>query len=86
MKTLTGIIVDAKMMKSATVEVSHTWTHPKYKKTIKKSKKYIVQNDLDAKKGDVVEIIETRPLSRLKRFTITKIIESAKLLAKEVSK
>lgn len=86
MKTLTGTVVSAKMMKSATVEVSHTWTHPKYKKTVNKSKKYIVQNDLDAKKGDVVELVETRPTSRLKRFTITKIIEPAKLIAKEVSK
>ncbi len=86
MKTMQGTVLSTKMMKSATVEVSHTWTHPKYKKTVKKSKKYIVQNDLDAKKGDTVELTETRPLSRLKNFTITKIIEAANLIAKETSK
>jgi small subunit ribosomal protein S17 len=76
MKTLVGVVLSTKMTKSAVVEVAHAWTHPKYKKTITKTKKYIVHNELDAKKDDKVELTETRPMSRLKRFAITKIIES----------
>lgn len=76
MKILTGTVIDTKMTKSATVTVSHTWTHPKYKKTVKKSKKYIAHNELNAKKGDTVEMTETRPMSKRKHFIITKIIES----------
>jgi small subunit ribosomal protein S17 len=82
MKILTGTVLAAKMTKSATVEVTHTWTHPKYKKTIKKTKKYVVHNELGAKAGDVVELTEGKPMSKLKTFTITKIIESAKLVEK----
>jgi len=86
MKSFTGVITSTKMEKSATVEISHTWTHPKYKKTVKKSKKYIVGNDLGAREGDMVLIHETRPMSRLKRFSIVKIIEQAKISAKEATK
>lgn len=81
MKTFIGTVVAAKMEKSATVEVSFTWTHPKYKKTVKKSKKYIVHNDIGAKEGDVVELQEVRPMSRLKRFNISKVLESSRLAA-----
>ena len=77
MKIFTGIVTSTKMTHSAVVSVSHTWTHPKYKKTIKKSKAYLVDNKLAAHKGDHVEIQETKPLSKLKHFAITKIITSA---------
>jgi len=76
MKTLVGVVVSDKMTKSATVEVAHTWTHPKYKKTLTKTKKYLVHNEVAAKKDDKVELTETRPMSRLKHFAITKIIET----------
>lgn len=79
MKVFTGKVVSTKMNQSATVSVSHTWTHPKYKKTIKKSKRYIVDNKLNAQLGDTVTIQETRPMSKLKHFTITKIVEAAKI-------
>lgn len=81
MKTFIGKVTSTKMTQSAAVSVSHTWTHPKYKKTVKKSKQYIVDNKIDAKKGDKVEIQETRPLSKLKHFAISKIIETAKDIA-----
>lgn len=74
MKTLIGKVTSTKMTQSAVVVVSHTWTHPKYKKTVKKSKKYIVDNKLLAKEGDRVEIKEIKPMSKLKHFTITKIM------------
>jgi small subunit ribosomal protein S17 len=45
MKILTGTVVSDKMDKSAAVSVTQTWIHPKYQKTVKKSKKYIVHNE-----------------------------------------
>jgi len=86
MKTLTGIVISDKMMKSATVEVEHLWTHPKYKKTIRKTKKYIVNNEVEAHKGDKVELTEIKPMSRLKHFSITKIIEAARVIAEGAAK
>jgi small subunit ribosomal protein S17 len=63
------------MMKSAVVVVETQWRHPLYKKTVKRSKKYLVQNDLSAKTGDNVTITETRPLSSKKRFTISEVLK-----------
>lgn len=87
MKILTGTVVSTKMMQSATVEVTYTWTHPKYKKTIKKANSFVVHNAIGAKEGDLVELQEGRPMSRLKRFTIIKIlnktVESDRVSAKE---
>lgn len=83
MKIFSGTVLSTKMNQSATVSVSYTWTHPKYKKTIKKSKKYIVDNRIGARPGDVVMIQETRPLSKLKHFAITKIVEAANIVDKE---
>jgi small subunit ribosomal protein S17 len=74
-KNLNGIVFSAKLETSAVVVVETSWRHPLYKKMIKRSKKFLVQNDIKAKEGDYVEIQETRPLSARKRFTITKITD-----------
>jgi small subunit ribosomal protein S17 len=87
MKTLTGKVVSTKMTKSAAVEVTHTWVHPKYKKIVKKSNKFIADNELGAIEGDLVELQEGRPMSKLKRYSIIKIlnktVESDKKTTKE---
>lgn len=74
MKTFTGIITSAKMEKTATVSVETRWQHPMYKKTIKKSKKYLAHNEIGAKEGDLVQMVETRPISKLKKWSITAVI------------
>lgn len=75
MKKLTAKVISAKMQLSAVVLVETSWKHPLYSKLVRRSKKYLVQNDVAAKAGDHVEIQETRPLSARKHFTITKIIK-----------
>ncbi len=75
MKQLTGTVVSIKMQKSAVVKVDRTYRHPLYKKTIKKSKKYLVDNQLKVKKGDKVIIQECRPISKSKRFRIIRVIK-----------
>ncbi len=75
MKKLIGLVISTKLATSAVVAVETTWKHPLYSKLVRRSKKYLVQNDISAKQNDTVEIVETRPLSARKRFTITKVIK-----------
>lgn len=77
MKKLTGTVISDKMTKSAVVLVESSWRHPLYKKTVKRSKKYLVDNQQGAKLGDTVEISETKPISRRKRFSISKVVEKS---------
>lgn len=75
MKKLTGIVVSDKMQGSAVVVVDSAWAHPLYKKIVKRSKKYLVDNAKKAKTGDKVVITESRPLSARKRFVISEIVK-----------
>lgn len=74
MKLFTATVISNIDTLSAVVLVETSWKHPLYKKTVKRSKKFLVHNNLSAKVGDTVTISETRPLSARKRFTITEII------------
>lgn len=76
MKKLTGIIIKDKMLKTAVVEVERWVVHPIYKKRFLRHKKYHVENDVSGKAGDKVEIVETRPLSKTKRWKISKLIKN----------
>lgn len=76
-KTFTGIVVSDKMSNTIVVSLSYTTRHPLYQKIVKKNKKIYVDNNLKAKIGDTVKVRETRPLSKLKRFTTLEIIKSA---------
>jgi small subunit ribosomal protein S17 len=74
-KTLIGIVTSDKMQKTVTVTVTRLIQHPLYKKTIKKRKKYLVHDEYEkCKVGDVVKIIEARPLSRRKRWRLLEIL------------
>ena len=71
MRFKTGVVVGTKMAKTVTVLVEGLKAHPKYKKQYKVSKKFYAHNeDTKIKLGDVVTIIETRPLSKLKRWRV----------------
>lgn len=75
-KTYTGKVVSTKMDKTITVLVESTKPHPVYKKKIKVSKKYKAHDEEGiANEGDVVKIMEIRPLSATKRCTLVEIIE-----------
>jgi small subunit ribosomal protein S17 len=74
-KKLTGLVISAKFDQGAVVMVETSWRHPLYSKLVRRSKKYLVQNDVKAVTGDNVEIEETRPLSARKRFKITKVVK-----------
>ena len=70
MKILTGVVISAKMEKSATVRVDRMWRHPIYKKMIKRSKKFLVHAEKQVKAGQIVKITEIKPMSRRKRWRI----------------
>ncbi|ARK21511.1 MULTISPECIES: 30S ribosomal protein S17 [Sporosarcina] len=77
-KTYTGRVVSDKMDKTVTVMVETYKKHSLYGKRVKYSKKLKVHDELnEAKIGDVVRIMETRPLSATKRFRLLEVVEKA---------
>ena len=74
-KVREGIVISAKMNKTVTVNVERTIAHPRYKKVVKRSKKYYAHNEKsDLKVGQRVRIQETRPLSKLKRWIVVDVL------------
>ncbi len=74
-----GIVASDKMTKTVTVRVDRLVKHPIYRKYVKKRKKFMAHDDLGAKIGDKVKIVETRPLSARKRWRVVEIIQRAEL-------
>ena len=73
-KTQSGFVVSNKMDKTAVVAVERTFVHPFYKKVIKKMSKFSAHDEKnECQIGDAVEISETRPLSKTKRWRVEKI-------------
>lgn len=70
MKILKGMVISTKMNKTAVVRVDRQWKHPLYQKAVKRSKKYLVHNEGSVKEGDMVTIVETKPMSKMKRWRI----------------
>jgi small subunit ribosomal protein S17 len=80
-KVLTGIVVSDKMQKTVVVEVERTMMHPVYKKFFKKHKKYHVHDDGSlAKMGDLVKIVESKPLSKTKRWNLLEVLKQSEVL------
>lgn len=78
-KTMTGIVSSDMNEKTITVTIHERLTHPIYKKQYSVSKKFRAHDEKnEAKTGDKVEIIESRPMSATKRWALSKIIERAK--------
>ena len=70
-----GQVVSTKMAKTIVVEVSRRVPHPLYRRVLTKRKKFYAHDEQgDAKMGDRVRIVETRPLSRLKRWRLKEVI------------
>jgi len=78
-KVREGIVVSDKMNSTVVVAVMGRVAHPRYGKTVQRTKKLYVHDEKnDAKIGDRVRVQETRPLSKLKRWRLTEIVERAK--------
>jgi small subunit ribosomal protein S17 len=78
-KTKTGVVSSTKMTKTITVAVERKVKHPIYGKFVKKTTKFHAHDEKsEANPGDVVKIMETRPISKTKRWRLVEIIEKAK--------
>ncbi|NLE64640.1 MAG: 30S ribosomal protein S17 [Elusimicrobia bacterium] len=77
-KTLTGVVISDKMMKTRVVQVTTVQTHSQYGKQVRVHNKYKAHDENnEARMGDEVALMETRPLSKDKRWVITAIVKKA---------
>jgi len=78
-KVRVGQVVSDKMDKTVVVTISHTVQHPLYKKTMKRTARLKAHDENNSCSiGDTVEVMETRPISKEKRWRVTQILEKAK--------
>jgi small subunit ribosomal protein S17 len=74
-QVLTGIVTSAKMEKTIVVEVQRLVQHPKYRRVVRISKKFYAHDEQrQAKPGDTVRIVASRPLSKLKRWRLKEVL------------
>jgi small subunit ribosomal protein S17 len=76
-RTLVGRVASDKMMKTVTVLIERKVKHPMYGKFIVQSRKYAAHNEMGAAAGDLVEIQETRPISKTKAWVVTAVLQKA---------
>jgi small subunit ribosomal protein S17 len=78
-KVRTGVVVSDKMDKTVVVRIDRTVRHRLYNKTVRRSSKLSAHDEAnDAHKGDTVRVMETRPISKSKRWRVVEIVERAK--------
>jgi len=73
-RRLIGTVVSDKMQKTAVVEVERVYRHPLYHKVVRSVKAYKTHDELGANVGDKVRIVESKPISRTKRWVVEKIL------------
>ena len=79
-RILQGVVVSDKNTKTVVVKVERRFLHPAMGKTVRRSKKYHAHDEKgEYKMGDLVEIAETRPISKTKNWVVTKLLEKARL-------
>jgi small subunit ribosomal protein S17 len=72
-----GIVASDKMQKTVVVRVDRLVLHPKYRRYVRRTSKFMAHNETDAVIGDKVRIVETRPLSARKRWRVVEIVQKA---------
>jgi len=77
-KVRTGVVVSDKMQKTVTVTLTRRFAHPLYGKQVVRTKHVHAHDEQGAKAGDTVRIMETRPLSKIKRWRVVEIVERAR--------
>jgi small subunit ribosomal protein S17 len=76
-RRLTGIVSSDKMMKTVLVEVTRSFRHPLYRKVVHSTSRFMAHDELGCQVGDVVRIVESRPLSRRKCWVVETIVRRA---------
>jgi len=73
-RRITGVVVSNKMTKTVVVEIKRSYRHPLYQKVVHSAKRLVVHDEMGCNVGDEVQIIESKPISRTKRFVVEKIL------------
>lgn len=73
----TGVVTSAAMVKTVTVRIDQSYRHPLYQKVVRKSKDYLVHDEHGCRPGDQVRIVESRPISKRKRWAVEAILQRA---------
>lgn len=76
-RRMLGVVTSDKMTKTVVVSISRTFRHPLYQKVVHSTKTVKAHDELECKVGDQVELVESRPLSRDKRWVVEKIVKRA---------
>ena len=76
-RRITGFVVSDKMEKTVTVELERKFRHPVYEKVVSNKKTVKAHDELGAKVGDEVVIVESKPISKTKRWVVEEILEGA---------
>ncbi len=74
-RRLTGVVTSNKMDKSVLVVITRTYRHPLYKKVVHSKKKLMAHDELGSEVGDKVRIVESRPISKRKRWVVEEILQ-----------
>ncbi len=77
-RRMVGVVVSDKTAKTIVVEIDRTVRHPVYRKVLRRSQRYMAHDEQDeAREGDLVQIVESRPLSARKRWRLEQIVRKA---------
>lgn len=74
LRSVVGKVISDKMQKTVVVLIERKVRHPKYKKFIKRSTKLHAHNELEAKEGDYVRVVETKPYSKTKTWNVIEVV------------
>lgn len=76
-RRLTGVVTSDKMQKTVTVEITRRYRHPLYQKVVTSHRRVKAHDELECRIGDEVTIVESRPISKTKRWVVQEIIRRA---------
>jgi len=74
-RRMTGVVTSNKMQKTVVVEITRSFRHPIYKKVVHSTERVKAHDELNCRIGDHVQIVESRPLSREKRWVVEQIVK-----------
>ena len=74
-RRLVGVVTSDKMMKTVTVEITRKYRHPLYGKVVSSKRKIKAHDELNAKIGDEVQVVESKPLSKTKRWVVEEVLK-----------
>lgn len=77
-RRLTGLVTSDKMDKTIVVEITRRYRHPRYSKVVTSNKRFKVHDEHESKIGDQVRIVESKPISKTKRWVVEEILKRSK--------